>query len=301
MVLRTSVKTHGNSPGSMILAGAETSVPVTLIEDTVTTGKSLMKTKDFLESLGYTVNQILSIVNRSNSSIPFEYIWDLNEICHSFKRIRVLNTINTTGVKLCVAADVDSVDRLKELIELLQLSENDILKIHGDLYKDITQLTLCLTRLKSKYNFLVWDDRKFADIPSIMKRQIKSIESYADMVTVVPSVAVARELTYFPLIALGQMTTWTKNSGELKALHNYANAFVGIVLSPKALVNPFIKCAVFMPGIKIFPSQHTTDDMGQVYSRPKINFKYAVVGRAIVCAEDVKVAYEAVKDKIKDL
>ena len=66
---------------------------------------------------------------------------------------------------------------------MLKLHYDIIVDFHDNLEETISKLN----SMKQKYNFLIWEDRKFADIGYIMERQVKNhIIRWADVISVHP-------------------------------------------------------------------------------------------------------------------
>ena len=66
-----------------------------------------------------------------------------------------------------------------------------MLKIHSDIIKDFHRnydyIKHQLIKLKKYYNFKIWEDRKFADIGSVMRKQVTMhISEWADIISVHP-------------------------------------------------------------------------------------------------------------------
>ena len=81
---------------------------------------------------------------------------------------------------------------MNELCDLIEKVGDDIcvLKIHSDIINDFylnyEKNVLKLLNLKQKYNFKIWEDRKFADIGSVMLRQISLLTNWVDIVSIHP-------------------------------------------------------------------------------------------------------------------
>ena len=96
--------------------------------------------------------------------------------------------IKEKNTKLCFSADFET---KKELFEWINLVGPHIcmLKTHIDILEDFDNTVITeLIRLKKKYNFLICEDRKFADIGKTFHKQLYSgiykIASWADVITI---------------------------------------------------------------------------------------------------------------------
>ena len=91
---------------------------------------------------------------------------------------RLRDIIKTKESKICLAADVSTLDELYKIID--EVGEYIcILKIHYDIISDFNEnIESAINKLnsyKKRYNFLIWEDRKFADIGMVMCRQISTL------------------------------------------------------------------------------------------------------------------------------
>lgn len=94
--------------------------------------------------------------------------------------------IKNKGTRICLAADVDSVEELLEIADTLG-PYICILKLHYDIIPQFHEKECgkMLLELREKHNFLIWEDRKYADIGSIMEKQIRlNLMPWANIVSV---------------------------------------------------------------------------------------------------------------------
>jgi len=260
---------------------------VIVIEDVVTTGGSLNTYCEILENEGLNVLFKICIINRGNakidnlqSVIPFE------------------NLINPTNCLLkCMnkniiwAADVPSMKVLFEQLDIYG-EKISVLKLHIDTFVDFSQENLFkLVDYKKKYNLILWEDRKFADIGNIMIKQVKnSIYYYLDWVDVFSIHCITgyeslnATMSEFPKlkwILIGQLSS----NGNLidedyknkcKEIYKMNENIVGVVCQ-EYLGPEYIH---IVPGI----SKHVeSDNQGQQYSNAeeKAFADFFVVGRSI--------------------
>ena len=112
--------------------------------------------------------------------------------------------------KICLAADVKDLQTLYKLIE--DVGEHIcILKIHCDIihgfFDDLNETIKILKELQFKYNFLIWEDAKFADIGSVMKRKIDFVKQWADLVSIHPIAGPQSTKSHIGIILIGEMSS----------------------------------------------------------------------------------------------
>lgn len=202
----------------------------------------------------------------------------------------IRKVIQEKGSKICLAADVESVDELLKVADELG-PYICVLKIHYDIIPHFHRENCGekLVELKKRHNFLIWEDRKFADIGSIMERQIRTnVLPWADLVSVHPipgleSVqAIPKEIG---IILIGEMSCYQNliDYRYTQTVVNFAEIVenvVGFVGQRDYRENP--GALMFVPGISL--SENSGDSKGQRYSlmRDKSFADVFVVGRAIL-------------------
>lgn len=217
---------------------------------------------------------------------------------------RLLTIMETKETNLVLAADVTTKAKLLQLANLIG-PEICVLKIHCDIIDDYDQdLPQQLRALADKHNFLIWEDRKFADIGSVAGMQyaggIFKIADWADIVTVH---AIAGDGT---LEALKSKST-TKNSAflliaQMSSAHTlaqdsytsatvqlalqYPDDVIGVICRQKLSDNPAL--LHLTPGVQL---SEGTDLFGQQYLTPEkvineLHSDIIIVGRGILQAHD---------------
>lgn len=93
--------------------------------------------------------------------------------CHNPVVKKLLHTCQEKQSNLCVAADFISSDALIAFVELVG-SEICMLKTHIDILNDFhPSITKKIQELSHKDNFIIFEDRKFADIGNTVQLQYK--------------------------------------------------------------------------------------------------------------------------------
>ena len=269
---------------------------VILIEDVITTGNSVIEAAKKLEENGLIVSQIITVFSRSKdlylmyNDVSIEYLYHMNDISDSLK---ITEIIKNKGTNICLAADVNN---MEELINLIQLIGDYIciLKIHSDIiidfHKNYEYNKDQLNNFKKKFNFKIWEDRKFADIGHIMNKQVHTnISEWADIISVHPisGMKSLNEIKDIDIILIGEMstedhlmnTTYQRNVIEIA---EKSNNIIGIVCQHKMSD----KLLNIVPGISL---DKVNDNQGQKYNLPNKDFAdIYVIGRGIYKSDDPK-------------
>ena len=222
---------------------------------------------------------------------------------------------------VCVAIDVSSSNRVLEIAKMVAPFVCAI-KIHVDIIEDFSfeNLITPLVQLSSEHSFVIFEDRKFADIGNTVKNQYGSgmyrIVEWAQLVTshVVagPGTLDALKMTASAsnrdrgCLLLAQMSS-EGNLLNKDVVQNAVSAalkhdefVVGFICQEKITTDPrFIH---FTPGVSL---ESSGDSLGQVYKSPQNAIEkgadVVIVGRALTETPDVvsmakkyqKLCYEA--------
>uniref|UniRef100_A0A8C9XP65 Uridine 5'-monophosphate synthase n=1 Tax=Sander lucioperca TaxID=283035 RepID=A0A8C9XP65_SANLU len=227
---------------------------------------------------------------------------------------KLLKTMEEKQSNVCVSADVTSSEELLQLADSLGPSIC-MLKTHVDILKDYTvAFSQRLQALAEKHNFLIFEDRKFADIGNTVKHQYEGglyqISSWSHIVNAhgVPGPGVVKGLSAVgkPLgrgcLLIAQMSSQgSLATGEYtKAVVSYSNHsglpsdfVIGFICGSKITKRPeFIHMT---PGVQM---QAGGDGLGQQYSTPEEvlynkGSDVIIVGRGILEAPDRLKAVES--------
>lgn len=228
--------------------------------------------------------------------------------------------MHTKETNLCVAADLTSSAAILNLIESIG-PHICLLKTHIDIVEDFTaEFIVALQKLSKKHNFLLMEDRKFADIGNTVALQyskgVYKISEWADLVTAhsLPGPAILKGLgsvlTNNPndrgVFLLAELSSADTLIGLKYAEDTIAVAtgvhkdlVTGIVCQTKTLVNdPGL--IQLTPGVKI---DDVSDNLGQQYNTPEYVMRekgadIAVVGRGIIEAQFPESAAKLYRERL---
>ena len=227
---------------------------------------------------------------------------------------------------VCVAIDVSTSEQVLQLVRMIGPHVCAV-KLHVDIIEDFSFETLIepLIRLSQEHSFLVFEDRKFADIGNTVKNQYGSglyrIVEWAQLVTshivAGPGTLEALKVTAASAstkdrgcLLLAQMSS----DGNLLNSKNVARSAVSAALQNDDFVVGFIcqeritsdpRFIHFTPGISL---DSKGDPFGQVYNSPQNAIEkgadVVIVGRGLTEAPDVvtmaqmyqKLSYQAYLD-----
>jgi uridine monophosphate synthetase len=223
---------------------------------------------------------------------------------------KLLDVVKSKKTNLTLSLDVTT---QREFFSILKSTANKIalLKTHVDILDDYDESFVPkLLELKQKYNFLIFEDRKFADIGNTVRHQFRDgiykISSWADIVTVhmLPGPGILNGLfdgiEDKSALLLARMSSqgnliseqYTRQVIELgKKNPHCVTGFIGhgndendIKFFSRKIPDNFL---FLMPGVKL---GSTTDGLGQSYITPDMAVKNGadliIVGRGIIAADD---------------
>ncbi|XP_015904302.1 uncharacterized protein [Parasteatoda tepidariorum] len=259
---------------------------------------------------------------KSNSYIPMKVIpsditkpfQERASLCKQPVLKRLFNIIKEKESNLCVSVDVVHSKHLLEITEKVG-PHICMLKTHIDVLNDFTpDVANSLESLSRKFNFLIMEDRKFADIGNTVMHQysdgLYNISQWADIVTVhgIPGSGIIEALKLSSkgqeraciLIAemssKGALTDESYRNKVIEMAKEHLDFVIGFVCQQKLLGDDNI--IHMTPGVNISAEG---DTLGQQYKSPESVISNGtdviIVGRGICNAEDI--VYEAVQYKTR--
>lgn len=322
-----------------------------LVEDVITSGKSLLETIPEIENEGISVSDIVVVLDRQqggkemleSKGYRVHTLFTISEVCSILKEENHLTDDEVTRIDDFLKGNVVkfeekkrpsyeqklenaehsvakklleiSIEKKSNLIasadvittqELLDFAEKVgphivALKTHIDIITDFDpdKTILPLKDLATKYNFLLMEDRKFADIGNTQELQfsygIYKISNWADFVTShviggYDSLDCFLNVGVVAILGMSSKGTLTdKNYQEeaLKVAQSHPNVIGGV--SQKQLPEELL---LFTPGVNLSDSG---DGKGQQYNTPEHVFRnlqtdFMIVGRGIYKADDAEKA-----------
>ena len=332
-----------------------------LIEDVITSGKSIIETLQHLEERGLKVIDILIVIDREqggrerllNLGYKVHSLFTINEIVKAFKKFNKIDeqvaksvlefiknnnniSIDQKPIRKSYEEKLKSANHpiakklltialkkksnlicsadLRTSYELLQFASrvgNMIcaLKLHIDIIEDFDRELISKLKLLSKeLDFLLIEDRKFADIGNTVKMQFTSpiygISRWADIVTVHLTagegsiIAIKQSINnqstaILPIVQMSTTDTLTDQSYCEKATNiiaKHKDVVIGAVaqshdLSSKGLLK-------FVPGVHL---EEKGDSISQNYQDPQSiirdkNADFLIVGRGIYQSNEPSLA-----------
>ena len=284
-------------------------------------GREILESKGFRVHTLFTISEVCSMlreeghlsddeVSRINdflagNAVKFEVEKRLSyeeklKICDHSVAQKLLKIALDKRSNLIVSADVTSTQELLELAE--KVGPHIVaLKTHIDILLDFDpdETILKLKDIASKYNFLLMEDRKFADIGNTQELQFAygtyKISQWADLVTAqviagYDSLDCFRNVGVVAILGMSSKGTLTDASYRKEATKialSHPNVFGGV--AQNKIPNELL---LFTPGINLADSG---DGKGQQYNTPEHAFSqletdFIIVGRGVYKAEDAEKA-----------
>lgn len=216
---------------------------------------------------------------------------------------------------LALAADVVNAEQLLELAD--QVGPHlSVLKTHIDCLEDFSWgVVEQLQRLAKAHNFMIFEDRKFADIGSTAQKQyahgVYRISDWADLITVhgipgpgqvdaLAEVGLPRGhgcLLLAEMSSQGQLADRQYREGVVKMAMDHPAFVAGFITQRRVIDDPGV--VHLAPGIRF--ATDTSDGLGQQYTSPEQaicaqGVDVIIVGRGILQAANLTDEARAYRD-----
>ena len=224
--------------------------------------------------------------------------------CQNPTAKRLLNLMEAKQTNLACALDVTRAEELLALAEKLG-PQICVLKTHIDIIEDFdSSLVKALTRLAEQHEFLIFEDRKFADIGNTVKLQYsKGVYHISDWAAItnahsvsgpgiiegLKAVGLARGnglLLLAEMSSKGGLFTESYTQATIEMARQHPDFVIGFVCQHRLVDEP--QWIYFTPGVSLHSKG---DDLGQQYNTPVLaigerGVDVIIVGRGIYQAED---------------
>ncbi|KAJ8730275.1 hypothetical protein PYW07_017313 [Mythimna separata] len=229
---------------------------------------------------------------------------------------QLFSIMATKKTNLCLSVDLTSTVKILDLLE--KVGEHVCLvKTHADIIEDYSSdFVTRLKQLADRFNFLILEDRKYADIGNTVSLQylkgLYKVGEWADCVTAhsLPGEGILKALNTPNGVNRGVFLLAEMSSEGNLITPDYKEATVSMASKYPELITGFVcqnKDTFRDPGlIQLTPGvqlESSKDDLGQVYNTPEkvILEKGAdviVVGRGIVAAKSPEAQAVIYKDTL---
>lgn len=238
-----------------------------------------------------------------NESAPLSYI-ERAQLCTNPSACRLLELMEDKQTNLAIAADVTTQEELLSLAESIG-SLICVLKIHVDILEDYdANFSNKLKKIADKQRFMIFEDRKFADIGNVVRQQyqkgIYKIADWADIITAhaIPGPGIIEGLKEVGLplgrgvlllaemSSSGTLTTPAYAQATVAMARDHHDFVIGFIAQRKLVEDP---CFLHLtPGVNLSDRQ---DRLGQQYNSPDHAIRVQgtdviIVGRGITHASD---------------
>ena len=280
IILRSTKKDYGMQ--KLIEGKYNKNSRCVLIDDVITSGRSIQEAYDVLKSELKVVQSIVVFNRQQNYKCSFNIKCLLNKndvIKHK------LNNLIYQNKRLVFAPDIiDPIDLLNTVDKIGSFI--GICKIHSDIV-DYSILSFDnfkkdLIDLSIKYDFLIMEDRKFVDISSVVESQYNKYCNWIDLITVHASVTdeTISKLSGALIVANMSNNNYDYSKKALLLANNNTDNVIGFI-SQYILDKKFV---TMTPGVSF--TKTNLDDQ-KYRTIDNINTDFYIVGRTLYNSENI--------------
>jgi uridine monophosphate synthetase len=293
IILRSTKKDYGMQ--KLIEGNYNNNSRCVLIDDVITSGKSIQEAYDVLNDELNVVQSIVVFNRQQNYKCSF----DIKCLLHKNDVIKYkLNHLINNNKRLIFAADIiDPIDLLNTIEKIG--SYIGICKIHSDII-DYNILSFDnfkkeLIDLSIKYDFLIMEDRKFVDISSVVESQYNKFCNWVDLITVHASVTseTISKLSGALIVANMSNNIYDYSKKALLLANRNTNNVIGFISQYK-LDKRFY---TMTPGISF--TENKKDDQNY-RSIDQVNTDFYIVGRTLYNSNNIVQDAEILSSIIND-
>jgi len=309
--VRDTLKTYGTQ--KQIEGDYTLNKDLLIIEDVITTGQSITNLIQIINNTSnIIVKKVLCIISRQNiQEMTYYYLFTINEIrdyLYNFDNIIYFNNqLSNYIYKLALIKETNIIlscdfTRCEDILNIIDKIGKYIIgvKLHTDILEDFNLIFIeKLLELKHKYNLIIIEDRKYADISNIVLKQINNvykIHKWADIITVHSLVgdslikSIKNEYPNIELILITEMTSKNNLIDDNYIKNSINNAIInnvcGIVSQDKVYkyMNNY-DILTFSPGVNL---KKYSDNYDQIYNNlTKQCGLFLIIGRGIYESENI--------------
>ena len=282
IMLRSSKKEYGMQ--KLIEGKYNKDMKCVIVDDVITSGKSLQDAYDILKDEVIIVKSIVVFNRQQNYKCSF----DVKCLLHKNDLIKYnLKKLIQGKRNLCFAADIKDPMELLNKVNLVG-PYIGICKIHSDII-DYSKLNFevfkqKLIELSINYNFLIMEDRKFVDISSVVESQYDQFCNWVDLITVHSTVTdeTISKLSGGLIVANMSNNTYDYTENAINLSNNNPNNIVGFISQHRIYENS--EFVTMTPGI----SFKNSNDADQRYRNiNNVDCDFYIIGRTLYNSDDI--------------
>ena len=252
-----------------------------ILDDVMTTGGSINEIYNILKDKMKIVDVAIVVDRQLHNNILFNYKSLINK--NDIMNFLLYKYITDKKSNICFSADIPDPSQLLDILDSIG-KHIIICKLHIDMinFDNDNNFIENLMKLANKHQFLLMEDRKFADISYIVEKQYDKIKNWADLVTVHGSVnpEVLKSISGIFLVSNMSNNTFNYDKKCIDMCKKYDNKIIGFVTQNRINYNNKLSMT---PGIS---NTHKNIADQKYRTIDQLDTDIAVIGRAIYNSDD---------------